>query len=290
MNLETLTIVNVPFFECQEDIHNVLNRVVCKLRTLKGLHLQCTGSLAYGNAHELCSALQCMPQLRVLELPGLNLSGTSFVQLWQLIPALGSLERLDLSYNEVGIDDESLRCLDWGDRAALHLRELILSSNAIEDNAAEELSLFFSAMPELHSVAFAVNNITAEGIALIVQRLRSCEHLQALDVAQNDLKASRSNSEYLAQLPHNLARLPQLKRLDISGCNLHDNHAAQMLELVPCYTHVRLGSCNALPVLYLELLMAAFADLHCCATFLFLCSCLIISHALTIASGAEHEC
>ena len=111
--LETLDLVNVQLFDHSEDAQGVLVQVVAKLPNLTTLRLKRAGTVRR-NQVMLCTALSRMPHLRTLELVDIELCSRPFREIWQLLPALRHLERLDLSNNIIGSKVKALHSLAWG--------------------------------------------------------------------------------------------------------------------------------------------------------------------------------
>ena len=134
-------------------------------------------------------------------------------QLTKVIANNPSLEIVNLKNNK--LQSQSVKVLAEGFKTLHHLKILVLSSNQIGKEAADDIAAIIDHNVEIEKLLLYNNALTSEGVSKICKALKHHENLQVFRISHNFIQQEAAN-DIAEVINHN----PKLKVLDIGDNRL----------------------------------------------------------------------
>ncbi|XP_048372096.1 protein NLRC5-like [Sphaerodactylus townsendi] len=177
----------------------------------------------------LVDALEGKLHLKSINLGFLNFENGSALKLISRLSALPLLRRLVLNNN--GISSEVCPHLAETLKNAIHMEEINLSYNEIEDAGIKEIATAVLEMKILKQIDLSHNGISPVGGQCFVEALARSYQLEELRLSENNI-----GPETVAKLAAILPSMHSLKLLHLSSCNIDSDgvsHLAKALSECP---------------------------------------------------------
>ena len=183
-------------------------------------------------ADDIATVVSCNAHLQELHLGSNDFQASGITKVLRSLQKISSL--LKLCINHSNITDKAADDIAAVISCNTHLQELDLASNDLRALGITKISRSLQTISSLIKLCINHNNITdkaADDIAAVI----SCNtHLQELDLASNDLRASG-----ITKISKSLQKISSLIKLHVNHNNITNEAADDIAAVISCNTYLQ---------------------------------------------------